>query len=265
MAKAVFTGCSFTAGTGWDTSDHPDFWINLCCSQLEPLKDLEIVNLGQSTASNAEIFKNSVAAIVDHGADIAVMFCQWTSMPRYSFDVGFELWPTHTGITKEARYSHNVILNHGVEWTRSQLDQLLDPVLTLHHLHREITQVVQYASILTGLAQKFGLRLYHINGQCPWDRDYFVRLPAVLPDEYTPFTKKDILKIESREDADVFKLYTVLHDDYDQAGGVDPAQWVNLYDSMSRNLLDHNQDPQQPGVKSNQLYFRWVKKCLERC
>jgi hypothetical protein len=275
MSKVVFTGCSFTAGNGWtemadpneshnlECKDHSDLWVNLCATQLDQLKDLEVVNLGKGGASNAEIFANTVGAIGNFGAEIDTLICQWTSMPRYNFDVGFELWSTREGLRRVKRSKNGVNLNRGDIWSREYLDDILDRFLVLHHLHSEIIKVVEYSSILQKLSQQLNIKLYNVNGMCPWDQNYFVKLSGTLPEEYTPFTKKEILNIESRNDKDIFKLYDIMHNDYTQAGGINPANWVNLYDSMEQTMLDTNYDNRHPGTKSNQLYFKQIKKFLE--
>lgn len=275
MSKVVFTGCSFTAGDGWaemadpdeghnlECKDHSDLWVNLCATQIDQLKDLEVVNLGKGGASNAEIFANTVGAIGNFGAEIDTLICQWTSMPRYNFDVGFELWSTCEGLRRIKKSKNGVNLNRGNAWSREYLDDILDRFLVLHHLHGEIVKVVEYSSILQKLSQQLNIKLYNVNGMCPWDQNYFVKLSNTLPEEYTPFTKKEILNIESRNDEDIFKLYDIMHTDYTQAGGINPASWVNLYDSMEQTMLDTNYDNRHPGTKSNQLYFKQIKKFLE--
>jgi hypothetical protein len=269
MSKVVFAGCSFTAGSGWDKTahgreckDHPDLWVNLCATQIDQIKDLEVVNFGQGGASNSEIFKNTVQAIGDFDCEIDAIFCQWTSMPRYSFDVGLELWPTREAL-HGARSKHDVNLNRGDTWSRKYLDDLLDRLLVLHHLHGEIVKVVEYVNILQKLTRALGIKIYFINGLCPWDQDYFLKLNNVLPERYTEFTKKEILNIDSRDDEDIFKLYKKMHNDYVKVGGVDPTCWINLYDSMKQNMLDTNYDNLHPGIKSNQLYFQQIKNFLE--
>jgi len=274
MSKVVFTGCSFTAGNGWVNAD-PDtskkiadktndsLWVNLCHTQIDQLKNLELINYGQGGASNADIFKNTVQAIANHKDQIDLLFCQWTSMPRYSFDVGFELWNTAESIDPRARSTINVGLSSGKKWDRKYLDDLLNRLLVLHHLHGEIVKVVDYSNILQKLAQGFGIKLYFINGLCPWDQDYFLRLTVGTPEDYTPFTKKEILDIDSKSDKDIQKLYTIMHDDYDRVGGIDPASWVNLYSSMKQNQTDSNYDNAHPGIISNQHYLQQVKQFLE--
>jgi hypothetical protein len=274
MSKVVFTGCSFTSGVGWvdvdpamskniDDKTNANLWVNLCHTQIDQLKNLDLINYGQGGASNTEIFKNTVQAIAEHKNDTRLLFCQWTSMPRYSFRVGFELWSTDEGIQTDHRSKFDVVLNRGDRWDRKYLDDLLNRLLILHHLHGEIVKLVEYSSTLQKLARAFGIKIYFVNGLCPWDQNYFTRLYNALPEDYTAFTKKEILNIESRDDNDIQKLYTIMHDEYDQVGGIDPANWVNLYSSMGQNKIDVNYDNKHPGIKSNQHYFQQVKQFLQ--
>ena len=274
MSKVVFTGCSFTAGNGWavlspgdsekiECKDSPNLWVNLCYNQLQQLKDLDLVNYGVGGSSNAEIFKNTVNAISEYDQNIDIIFCQWTSMPRYRFSIGLEIWNTNEAFSQGSRSKFDVNLSNGTTWSRKYLDDLLDRFLVLQHLHNEIINVVEYSNILQRLAQKFNIKLYFINGLCPWDQGYFTRLHNVLPEEYTPFTKDKILEIKFRSDEDIFKLYTKLHTDYDTAGGVNTGQWINLYNSMLNNKIDVNYDKKHPGILSNRLYFEQIKNFLK--
>ena len=274
MKKVIFTGCSFTAGNGWanipaekssqiQCKNYPGLWVNLCHTRLPELSHLELVNLGVGGACNTEIFENTVQAISEHANNIDTIFCQWTSMPRYKFSAGLELWVTGESIEAGGRSNEDVHLSDGTVWTRKYLDDLLNRLNVLHHLHGEILKVVKYTNILQALAFNHNIKIYFINGSCPWDQNYFVQLNAFLPQDLTPFTKTAILNIESRSDKDIFELYKIIHNDYACKGGIDPASWVNLYSPMSKNKLDTNYDNQHPGVKSNQLYFQQVKNFLE--
>jgi hypothetical protein len=265
MSKVVFTGCSFTNGNGWITDAekskrfnlckfHPDLWVNLCHTQIDQLKNLELVNRGQGGATNTEIFKNSVRAIAEHNTSISVMFCQWTSMPRYTFRSGFELWNTTQSLSRRAR---------GKVPEQAYIDNILDRFLALHHVQDEIAKFLDYVNTLQKLADQMGITMYHINGLCPWDNNFFVRLNHAMPADYTPFTKKEILDIDNRDDTDIFKLYQIMHDEYDRAGGINPARWINLYNSFKNNIIDVNYDRHHPGTQSNQLYFQQVKQFLE--
>ena len=273
VKKVVFLGCSFTAGNGWkdidptlsggiECKDHDNLWVNLCHNRLPQLNVLELLNFGQGGASNAEIFKNSIDAIAKHGDDISIMFCQWTSMPRYNFNVGFELWNTQESLIGYNR-THDVNLSSGITWNREYINDLLDRLLILHHLHWEILHVVKFSNIINSLAKKFNIDVFFINGLCPWDNGYFTQLKDVAPEDYTPFTKKEILNIKDRDDEDIFKLYNLAHQHYKEAGGVNPNQWINLYNSFLKNKIDINFDNQHPGKKSNELYYQLVNQKIK--
>lgn len=270
-SRVVFAGCSFTAGNGWANlppeeslrtacKDSPHLWVNICHKGISRIKDLELVNIGQGGASNTEIFENSVRSISSLGDEIDVMFCQWTSAPRYNFNVGFELWNTSESIHDMNFRKHDIHLNRGDHWPREYVKDLLDRLRVMHHLHWEILKIVDYSATLFKLAKQIGFDIFFINGLCPWDNNYFTRLDNVMPEQYTPFTKKEILNIDSRDDQDIFKLYNLAHDHYQAAGGINDRQWINLYDSFSKKKIDTNFDLKHPGEKSNILYCNLIKE-----
>lgn len=265
-SKVIFAGCSFTAGSGWvhplpaeslgiECKNFPDLWVNICHREISRIKELELVNIGQGGASNTEIFENSVQSISSYGHDIDIMFCQWTSVPRYNFNAGFEPWNTSESLHSTNLRKHDIHLNRGDHWPREYVKDLLDRLRVMHHLHWEILKIVRYTTIISNLCKKFEINVFFINGLCPWDENYFVPLPEnCKPEDLTPFTKKEILNIESRNDEEIYQLYNLAHKHYTDAGGINPTQWLNLYSSMLSQKIDVNSDNIHPGKMSNQLY-----------
>ena len=273
MKKIVFSGCSFTAGNGWldispnqsqrtEVKDSPYLWTNLCHQNIRTFSQLDQINIAKGGNSNTEIFEATVDIISKQSANIDTLFCQWTSGPRYNFNVGFELWDTAENFFIEHR-TDDVNLNRGDSWSREYLNDLLDRLRVLHHQHWEILKIVRYSNIITRFAEKNRIKLFFINGLCPWDKDYFIKLTKVKPESYTEFTKKHILNIDSRDDQDIYRLYDLAHDHYQQAGGINEKQWINLYNSFCVNRTDRNFDDLHPGKKSNQMYFEMIKNKLE--
>jgi hypothetical protein len=276
--KIVFTGCSFTAGTGWtdgtniktgprsDPKQCADLWVNICHHNIDQFRELQLFNVSVAGASNRDIFEQAIGAITDFGDEIDTLFCQWTGMPRYTWNVGFELWDTCESINlRPLRPTHDVNLNRGDHWPRAYINDVCDRFRVLHHLHWEILAVVKYTSIIQRLSRRIGIHnVFFVNGLCPWDRNYFVCLHNVLPEAYTEFTKKEILNIESRDDQDIYKLYHLAHDHYREAGPINPDDWINLYDSFLDHQVDCNHDHVHPGKKSNWLYFDIVKKATQK-
>ena len=273
--KIVFSGCSYTAGNGWtdtqwlesgkiEVKDSPHLWVNLCHQNIDEFRHLELINVAKCGASNTDIFTETARAMAQYD-DIDTVFCQWTSMPRYNWNVGFELWPTDEDIMEceVTRRTHDVGLNRGDTWPRSYIDDLTNRLLVMHHLHWEILKVVDYSNILKRTARRLGIaHVYFVNGLCPWDQDYFTRLDNVMPEQYTPFTKKEILNIETRDDTDIHTLYHRAHDHYDQHGGIDPDDWINLYGSFHEARVDRNYDGHHPGQQSNIKYYEMVRDRL---
>lgn len=271
--KLVFAGCSFTAGNGWNKTalenpnesckDHPALWVNLCHKNIKKFSRLELVNVAQGGASNTEIFHQAVESMSMFGSDIHTLFCQWTSGPRYKFNAGFELWDTGESFFESDNFTHDINLNRGDHWPRKYVKDLVDRIKVMHHLHWEILAVVRFSNIVNRLCSKFRIQnVYFVNGLCPWDDNYFVKLNNAMPEDYTTFTKKEILNIESRDDQDIFSLYNLAHKHYQEAGGIDQDKWINLYNSFKNNKIDVNFDDLHPGIQSNLIYYDLVKQHL---
>lgn len=275
--KILFSGCSYTAGNGWldikseesgkiEVKDSPHLWVNLCHNSNLGFNNLEMINVGRGGASNTDIFVNTIRAITNFGDVIDTIFCQWTSGPRYNWNVGFELWDTseNFGHNTQQLRKHDVNLNKGDTWSRKYINDLTDRLRALHHLHWEILKVVDYSHVIYTLAKKQGItNVFFINGLCPWDQNYFVELHNVCPETYTEFTKHEILNMSSRDDQDIFELYKLAHKHYNDSGGIDSENWINLYDSFNKNRIDTNYDQQHPGIKSNILYYKMIRDRLK--
>lgn len=274
--KVIFSGCSFTAGDGWidpskgtniEAKNSPHLWVNICHDRIKRLNKLEKINVGINGASNTDIFQNTVRAITQHGDQIDTLFCQWTSMPRYTWNVGFELWNTTESFGSKHLQkvtNHDVSLNNGDHWPRKYINDLVERMRVMHHLHWEILKVVDYSNMIRNLAKKLEIsNVFFINGLCPWDQNYFIELDNVKPDAYTEFTKKDILNIDNRDDADILKLYKLAHQHYKEVGGIDPLLWINLYSSLLENKVDTNFDNNHPGINSNILYYEMINARLQ--
>jgi hypothetical protein len=275
MKKLVFAGCSFTAGAGWCEStsledkdklykNSPHLWTNICHKNINRFKNLEIINVSKSGASNNDIFKQTINAISKYHSEIDTIFCQWTSMPRYNFDVGFELWDTSESFFHKAR-NHDIALNKRGSWDRKYVNDLLNRLKVMHHLHWEILIVIENLNIILDLVKKLKIKhLFFINGLCPWDKNYFIKLENVLPEAYTEFTKKSIINIDDRDDEDIYKLYHRAHQHYQEKGGINESYWINLYDPFDKKIIDVNFDQNHPGIQSNLIYYELIKEHLKK-
>lgn len=274
--KVLFTGCSFTAGSGW--LDHPDsnkvmtdvdknsehLWVNICAKNIDRFKKLQVLNEGAPGASNTDIFTNTVLNLSRHGDEIDTIICQWTSGPRYNFNVGLEKWDTSEQIRDRYR-KHDVKLSNGDVWSRDYIYDIMDRLLVMHHIHWEIVKIVKYTNIIKNIASQYdNVNCYFVNGLCPWDNDYFKKLENVFPIDYTEFTKNIVLEIDHRDDDDIYFLYDKIHQDYQDNGGIDSKYWINLYRSFQKTQVDTNFDNSHPGIKSNLLYADMISNIIEK-
>lgn len=249
MAYTLFSGCSFTAGSGFkEEKNNPELWVNLLHSYM--FSSTVKLNVSKGSRSNAGIFQDTVKALVNYPVKYA--FVQWTSMPRYELELGFELYPTSQYFIPNGRCrDHNT---NQANYTEKYLSSIRDRFTSLAHDCYEIRNLIEYTNTIINLSKLTNTRVFFINGLCPWDKDFFIKKTNVLPDQYTEYTQ-DILHIKSRDDLEIFKLYDKMHNEFNEAGGINEPLWLNLYESMRNNRIDVNDDCQHPGVRSNQYYF----------
>lgn len=273
VKKVVFAGCSLTAGTGWDPANiketvptYPGLWVNLCYQNIPKLSQYELVNIGAGGASNSEIFINVTNSLAAYGNNIETLFVQWTAWPRYNFNTGFETWPTVEKLHNRNRNNHDILLRDGTRISRNQIRTLLDKLSSLHHPHWEILNVVKFSNIIKSLAEQVGINnVFFINGLCGWDQNYFVKLDNALPHQYSDFTRYNILEVQHRpnNEQEIIALYNLAHQQYQDAGGINLSNWLNIYNSLFQNKIDVNFDNLHPGTKSNQLYFKIIYSGLQ--
>ena len=268
MSKIVFSGCSVTSGVGFieddihsDDKDNPNLWVNLCCENIPEFKNLELLNISRGGLSNQSIF-NRVVEAISQNDDIEYIICVWTSMPRYNFHVGFELYDTEEVFAPNNTLFRDHSLNQGI-FTDSYLRNIATRFLTLHDLHYEIVNLLRFINIIINLTSHKGTKIININALCPWDDQFFKVLPDnCKPSDYTAFTQ-NILKISNRSDKEILQLYRKQHEQYNSYGGIREHTWVNLYNSFLNERTDTNYDGVHSGIESNKRYLQLVQRYMQ--
>ncbi len=259
MSVTVFTGCSFTAGSGFDLEQNdPLLWANIFHSTNQYLQNTTSVNLGENGGSNEDIFKTSIGALF--GYCPKYMFVEYTSYPRYSVLLGLETYNTVQKFTPNGPCMDRKL--HDVNYSSGYLENVRDRFFSLHHPHQGILNIVKYTNALINIAKTTGTKIFFINGLCSWDNKYFVVLNNVLPKNYTPYTQK-LLNCNTRDDDEVFQIYSKMHSEYQKAGSIQEHCWLNLYNSMRAQKIDENNDG-HPGIASNQNYANTFNQQLNR-
>ena len=268
MSKIIFSGCSITSGVGLnkdiiesDDKDNPNLWVNLCHKNIPEFRDLTLLNVSKGGSSNQKIF-NTVVETLSQNDDIEYIVCAWTSVPRYNFNIGFELYDTEEVFHPNRQQVRDHNLNQGI-FTDSYLKNIATRFLTLHDLHYEIVHLLKFINIITNLTRHKGTKIINVNAICPWDDQFFKILPDnCKPVDYTEFTK-NLLKVHNRDDDEILKLYYKQHEQYNSYGGIREHTWVNLYNSFLDERIDTNYDEVHPGIESNRLYFQLVQRYMQ--
>lgn len=272
MKKLIFNGCSVVSGFALDpvrpsedAFDAEGLFVNLCHKNIRQFQDLELINLAEAGASNNDIFISTAVAICKNLSapeehKIHTVLVAWTNYPRLNISVGFELYPTYFSMSGHEIKSD--IRTNSLTVPKNVLQDLHTKLHLLHHHHEQILNVVKYTNILHTLATQQNINIYFVNLNLLFDQNFFIKLdgPNVVPNDYTPYTKKQILNVDNRDDQEIFKLYDKMHQDYANAGGIHPEHWVNLYSPLQSLEIDKAFDNGHPGIKSHQLFFQLIQK-----
>jgi hypothetical protein len=249
MKYTLFAGCSYTSGDGFELEkNEPGLWVNQlyhkCFSHTTQL------NVGRGGRSNAGIFQDTVKTLLTYPVEYAIV--EWTSMPRYELELGFETYPTRQYFTPNAQCRDHSL--NDINYTSAYLTSICNRFTALAHDYYEISNLIEYVNTIVNLSKLTKTKVFFINGLCPWDHNFFNKKESALPSEYTVYTQK-ILNTCNRDDVEVFQLYNTMHDNFINLGGIHESLWLNLYSSMLTNKIDVNNDNVHPGIKSNNLYF----------
>jgi len=259
MGISLFTGCSYTAGTGFTLEkDEPGLWVNLLHSENKFIQQTQLINAGVPGRSNANIFADTLSYLLTND-DIEYVFVSWTSWPRYEIMLGLELYSTRQLIAPNSHAIQQKL--NDITYTSSYLNNIRDRFVTLDHPHNEILNLVKYTSMLAMLSQLKNVKIYFINGLCWWDLNYFNKIIPVTPTDLTEYTKK-IISIDTRDDDEIFKIYNKIHNEYQNAGTINDTHWLNLYQPLWQLKVDVNNDKIHPGLKSNKIFADLLNSSL---
>jgi hypothetical protein len=257
MNYTLYTGCSATNGNGMPLGkEDPDLWVNKLHQQC--FSHTNKLNMAQGGRSCANIFQDTVKGLLSYPVDYAIV--QWTSVPRYEMELGFELYSTWWMASPRLRRDQGVT-THEVEYSEKYLRSIGNRFGIMAHLCYEIQQIVEYVNSLVKLASLTNTKIFFVYAGWIWDQDFFTRLNNVTPDQYTPRTQEFLL-VKTRSDEEIHQLYTKLHDRFEQAGGIHESKWLNLYEPMWHHRIDVNDDGFHPGVEANARFVEIFSKAL---
>jgi hypothetical protein len=260
MSSTLYAGCSLTAGYGFDGGKNdPALWVNILHQTFDKLQQTKLINVGIAGASNFTIFK-TVFDYICKQDDLQFVFVEWTSVPRYNLNPALETY--HTSIMFIPDLSQGTLRSHNVTYDGNYLQGIQDRFLSLLNDHYEIVDLLRYVNWINTMCNLKNIKVFHVNGICPWDKNYFKRLSNTKPSQLTDYTQH-LLQVTTRDDKEIFEIYNKMHQDYDDVGGIQTQTWLNLYQPLTSLAVDTNNDNQHPGVESHQKFAKLLETTLD--
>lgn len=257
MNKILFSGCSLPAGVGLEREKNDNSnYVNVFANDVFG-ESVTVNNIAIPGNSNLRTFLNTCTELVNEKYDY--VFVCWTSYPRLVVWPGLEEYDTRR--TLNAARSRTITEHQGsrLMFTEKFLTDLSDNISLVQNAHYDILDIIQYINILIKIAEQSNTKIYFINNMCWWDRNFFDPVPDnhILPSNLTPYTNQ-VLESNFRDDPQIERLYKKMHKDYKDAGGIQQAHWLNLYNNFIGQIVDKGLDKVHPGPKSHIHYGKYL-------
>lgn len=243
--KILISGCSYTSGYGFENEKkNSRIWPNQLSQRLG---SNHISNVSRTGANNEWIFLEAIGELSRNHYDLALV--SWSTIPRFSYHVGLELYTTHTKLQKSV--DHYLVGNNKI--SSKWLDDIGDRLKKIHNDHWDLLNLVKYVNVLTEYQHSRGGKIFFVNGIGPWSTNYFEKNTIAMPSDLDDYTY-NLLDADLRSDNEIFELYDMIHNDYQHYGGIRSEQWLNLYQSAKDLMIDTVAlDTFHPGPESQDL------------
>ena len=246
--RFTFIGCSFTVGVGLvHEKNDVNNYTNIVANHFSA----DVKNSAVGGNSNYNIFMSALNEILFNTPD--KIFVQWSALNR--------LW-LYPGPNTNLVLSHTIKNDYSyrnIKYSKKELQKFTDTYHILNHDYNNLITLINYCNILTEIS-KNKTQVIFINGLLPWTRE-ILSLDTTLDfsknlSNYT----KEILEFDSRDDNELIDFFTKLNKDVQ---GLNQIMWVNMFDSMTKTLIDFGTDNEHPGPKSHQQYAEMIINYLE--
>jgi hypothetical protein len=253
--NVLVVGDSWTYGFGLkETINDPKLWVNQLVRHFWP--NANINNLALPGRNNSWIFLEAITELLKNSYDCVII--GWSIIPRWNINVGLELYETGTHFQ-----NMDINLNSGTV-SGKFLSDTGDRLRMLHNDHWDFLKLVKYVNTLIEVQTEFKQnKIFFVNALGPWPRDYFTRKTITVPSQLDEF-ERDLLRVDTRDDNEIIKLYDMIHDQYQNAGGIQELHWLNLYDSLRSWKIDSNPNAEwHPGYVSQDFYTTQLVEAMK--
>ena len=251
--KILVTGASVSAGAGLlNGKDNTELWVNQLGQALTGTVD----NRSKIGCDNKQIFQDTAHALIQE--NFSTVFVCWQTAPKTEINFGLELYNTRDSIIGLAE-KKDINLVAGQKTSGKKMWEIRDYLLRFYNYHWDFCDLVSYVNILVTLAQQKNTQIYFINYYQAWEQArYFDKKHFAVPSDLDQLTQ-EILQCNLRDDKETIKLYTMIHNEYQQLGGIQEQHWLNLYYPLRLLQVDtvNSADP-HPGPNSQKIFAEFL-------
>jgi hypothetical protein len=248
--EVLVSGASFVKGYGLEyTSDDPKLWVNQLVQST--FKSAKVNNVAMVGRSNEWIFLEAMSNLIKKNYDLLIV--GWAPIPRFNFHVGLELYDVMTKLDASRDYHLN---NYKTVYGKD-LVKIKNGLLKIHNDHWDLVKLIQYVNALIEVQVKCRKKkIVFFNCHMDVPQDFFVKKDIQLPSDLTEY-EKNLLDVDARDDSEIFALYNMIHEQYDNYGTIHPELWANLYKSfVSMKIDEAPHAPQHPGYLSQDIFVK---------
>ena len=257
--KILVVGCSYTYGDGLDTTiNDPKLWVNQLCDAVLP--SATITNLAKVGKNNHWIFLETISALIKNDYDY--VFIGWSAISRLNFHVGLELYTIDTMLSSVSE-PHDISIVGGATYSRKWLNETGDRLRKIYNDHWELLNLVKYVNTLIEIQVKCrNKKIFFINSLNVLSLNYFKKQEINLPSDLSEF-EQNILSTDLRDDTEIFALYDMIHQQYNEYGGINDDYWLNLNKSLWSLKIDEiSKTNKHPGYLSQDIFAEYLTTSL---
>jgi hypothetical protein len=246
----TFCGCSLTAGDGLSLEKNdPNNYSNLVSANY----NANVKNIAKKGSSNYDIFIAGVNEILFNTPDI--LFLQWTGLNRHLMHPS--LYIEFPIINQD---SVTEIKHLDIQFSKKFLKKFVDQFLLLNHNYHNILALINYCKILEKISENKS-KIVMINGLLPWTEELIRKDACDDPvNSFSLYTQR-LLSVHNLPDEDIKLFFNKIHYGLEE---IEKNNWVNMFNSLSKQKIDLGNDNRHPGPKSHQLYANTIITYLEK-
>jgi hypothetical protein len=257
--QVLIVGCSVTKGVGLTLEKlDPNLWINQLVTKYYPTAT--ITNLSESGVNNEWIFSRALSEIIRNDYDVVII--GWSELARFGMNLGLETYWTRT-MFKHQDVAINITPN--ITISPNWQGEVGDELRRYYNDHWNILELVKYVNALVYVQEiSKKSKIYFVNAMLAWSLDYFTRKSFFTPSELSNF-EKNMLTVDTRDDNQILELYTTIHNQYDNVGGIHQKNWLNLYNSLLSMQVDNASEiDNHPGYQSQDIFVEHLSAAMDK-